>query len=42
MDINGEEGKIMDNRKELMADEQLMTRVLNSMKLHQKAKVIIY
>ena len=31
-----------NNKSELMEDEQLMSRVLNSKKLHKKAKIVIY
>ena len=41
MEINGEFGEIM-NKKELMKDEQLMSKVLGSMKLHAKAKMVIF
>lgn len=30
------------NKSELMADEELMSQVLNSEKLHKKAKIVIY
>ena len=41
MEVNSDEAT-MTNRRELMVDEQLMSRVLNSMKLHAKAKVVIF
>ena len=43
MEVGIQEGEGMILKSEdLLPDEQLMTKVLNSMKLHQKAKVIIF
>ena len=42
MEINVEEKKKVSNKEDMLIEENLLTNTLNSMKLHAKAKILIF